>query len=142
MGGEPDIERRQEPTGETPRGDKQEKKRPKKDDVKRALMAFLKRGREERKGEGKGDKRPPPTGFPEEDKREEDGDRRKPKGDRDGDRKGDRKDDAPTGEPDIERRQEPTGETPREREDGRQEKEDLAEIAKLVKQIMKRRQQA
>merc|ERR1711948_157502 len=80
---------------------------------KRALVAFLKRGREERKGEGKGDKRPPPTGFPEEDKREEDGDRRKPKGDRDGDRKGDRKDDGPTGEPDIERRQEPTGETPR-----------------------------
>merc|ERR1739844_539351 len=137
-----DVERRQEPTGETPRGDKQEKKRPNKGDMKRALVAFLKRGREERKGEGKGDKRPPPTGFPEEDKREEGGDRRKPKGDRDGDRKGDRKDDAPTGEPDIERRQEPTGETPRERGDGRQEKEDLAEIAKLVKQIMKRRQQA
>merc|ERR1712156_770022 len=96
-------------------------------DLKRALVAFLKR-EQGRKGEGKGDKRPPPTGFPEEDKREEDGDRRKPKGDRDGDRKGDRKDDAPTGEPDIERRQEPTGETPRG--DGRQEKEDLAKIAK------------
>merc|ERR1712156_177885 len=113
-------------------------------DLKRALVAFLKRG-QGRKGEGKGDKRPPPTGFPEEDKREEDGDRRKPKGDRDGDRKGERKDDGPTGEPDIERRQEPTGETPRESERQRgdkQEKEDLAEIAKLVKEIMKRRQQA
>merc|ERR1712156_672181 len=117
-----------------PKGDKPEKKRPKKGELKKALVEFLKRGREERKGEGKGDKRPPPTGFPEEDKREEGGDRRKPKGDR----KGDRKDDAPTGEPDVERRQEPTGETPREGE--RQEEKDLAEIAKLVKEIMKRRQ--
>merc|ERR1712156_866726 len=109
-------------------------------DLKRALVAFLKR-EQGRKGEGKGDKRPPPTGFPEEDKREEGGDRRKPKGDR----KGERKDDGPTGEPDVERRQEPTGETPREGERQRgdkQEKEDLAEIAKLVKEIMKRRQQA